>query len=147
MTSVNLQYESMKRPAVKDINLKVDSGSRVAICGKGGSGKGTVLAGLARALLPSNQPIGIIKVGGVDTKLIGRKCTARLMQTILRRWLCCQPFHLSLLLAFDRIWTLSISTPTLKFAVHCRLLSSGTNCSWMISTKEPVRHKANCLFD
>jgi ABC-type transport system involved in cytochrome bd biosynthesis fused ATPase/permease subunit len=85
MTNVNLQYQSMKKPAVSGVNIKVAPGSRVAICGKGGSGKGTILAGLARVLLPTGQPLGSIKVGGVDTKQIGRKRKCRINCRLLSK--------------------------------------------------------------
>jgi ABC-type molybdenum transport system ATPase subunit/photorepair protein PhrA len=68
----------MKKPIVSEISFRIDSGSKFAICGKGGSGKGTVLAGIARTLLPvpnADGKTGTIKVGQVDTKTIGRKCT------------------------------------------------------------------------
>jgi|JI6StandDraft_1071083.scaffolds.fasta_scaffold151523_2 ABC-type transport system involved in cytochrome bd biosynthesis fused ATPase/permease subunit len=76
MTNVTLQPPSIKRAAVSNVNVRVPAGTRVAVCGKGGSGKGTLLAGLARVFFPEDR--GVIKVGGHDTQLIGRKCTMTL---------------------------------------------------------------------
>ncbi len=61
---VDFSYVEDKQ-VLKDINLEVASGSRVAIVGASGSGKSTILNLIARFWDPDK---GTIKVGGINTK-------------------------------------------------------------------------------
>lgn len=56
--------------ALKDINLKIESGDTVAIVGKSGSGKSTLMHLLALLDTPTT---GVIKIDGVDSTKLKRR--------------------------------------------------------------------------
>ncbi|KAF5653959.1 major facilitator family transporter [Fusarium sp. NRRL 25303] len=64
---LSVSYEETHVPALKNINLSIEPGQHLVICGRTGSGKSTVLLALLRLL---NTPSGSIEVDGIDLSLV-----------------------------------------------------------------------------
>jgi len=69
-SNVGFQFEDDNKPLLKDISFKVNQGESIAIVGKTGSGKSTLINLMIRLL--DNQE-GSIKFDGVDIKDINKK--------------------------------------------------------------------------
>jgi ATP-binding cassette subfamily C protein LapB len=71
LRNVSFSYPEIEghatQPALKDVNLQIQPGERVAILGKIGSGKSTILRLLAGLYLPSE---GLTEVDGLDLRQI-----------------------------------------------------------------------------
>ena len=63
LSHVSYVYEGSDEAALKDINLKIESGKSVAIVGPSGSGKSTLVALLSRSFDPS---AGVVSLDGRD---------------------------------------------------------------------------------
>ncbi|KAL6934215.1 hypothetical protein ACO0OL_002755 [Hanseniaspora opuntiae] len=61
-------YRENLDPSLKYLNLKINPGEKVAICGRSGSGKSTLTLALFRILEPLT---GTIKIDGVDVSKVG----------------------------------------------------------------------------
>ncbi|MGI6153387.1 MAG: ABC transporter ATP-binding protein [Christensenellaceae bacterium] len=57
-------YPNGKTPAVKNINLTVQAGEYILLCGKSGSGKTTLLRSLKSEIAPVGKRSGAIMIGG-----------------------------------------------------------------------------------
>ncbi len=57
-------YPGGNRPALNDINLEIERGSYVTVCGRSGSGKTTLLRHLKSVLAPHGKKTGDILFGG-----------------------------------------------------------------------------------
>jgi ABC-type multidrug transport system fused ATPase/permease subunit len=66
MQNVYLQYGPHQPYALKDVNVRIEEGSRVAIIGRTGSGKSSLL----RAILRMSAFKGGVILGGLDTKAL-----------------------------------------------------------------------------
>ncbi|KAF5984310.1 ABC transporter [Fusarium coicis] len=64
---LTVSYEETHVPALKNINLSVEPGQHLVICGRTGSGKSTLLLALLRVL---NTGSGSITVDGIDLSLV-----------------------------------------------------------------------------
>ncbi len=73
MKNVTIEYDAMERPALSDINTNIYSGDRVALVGKSGSGKSSMLRTMLRFYDPSN---GAIELDGEDLRSLSRSETA-----------------------------------------------------------------------
>jgi len=73
LVGVSTTYEGEKRPAIRDISLRVGSGELVSIIGPNGAGKTTLLETIL-GLLPSE---GLVEVLGLDVKKRGREVRSR----------------------------------------------------------------------
>lgn len=73
MENVEIEYEAMERPALSDISVNFYQGDRVALVGRSGSGKSSMLRSLLRFYDPSK---GAIKLGGDDLRTLTRAETA-----------------------------------------------------------------------
>ncbi|MFW6034956.1 MAG: energy-coupling factor transporter ATPase [Halothermotrichaceae bacterium] len=62
---VDFKYSNMERPALHDINIKIDQGEFISIIGGNGSGKSTLAKLLNVLLLPS---AGDVIIDGMNTK-------------------------------------------------------------------------------
>ncbi|KAG9503391.1 hypothetical protein J7337_006236 [Fusarium musae] len=60
---LTVSYEETHVPALKNINLSIEPGQHLVICGRTGSGKSTLLLALLRLL---NTQSGAIEVDGID---------------------------------------------------------------------------------
>lgn len=68
--NVSFAFDGGERPAVKDVSLKIEPGSRVAIVGPSGSGKSTLVSLLLRFIAPQT---GEILVGDQPLEAIERE--------------------------------------------------------------------------
>jgi energy-coupling factor transport system ATP-binding protein len=62
--NLTFYYPGGKKPALEDINLKIEKGSYVTVCGKSGSGKTTLLRHLKSVLAPHGKRTGEILFEG-----------------------------------------------------------------------------------
>src|SRR5690554_6164324 len=74
VNGVDYIYNSVDIPALKDINLTIDSGEFIAVIGGNGSGKSTLAKLLNVLLIPTS---GKIEVAGMDTALIENRFKIR----------------------------------------------------------------------
>ena len=65
LRNVSFKYDGSDRYAVKDINLVIEPGEKVALCGDNGAGKSTLIKLLLRLYEPTE---GAIFYGGVDVR-------------------------------------------------------------------------------
>jgi len=73
MKNVTIEYDAMERPALSEINTNIYSGDRVALVGKSGSGKSSMLRTMLRFYDPSD---GSIELEGEDLRNLTRSETA-----------------------------------------------------------------------
>ncbi|KAG5797000.1 hypothetical protein H9Q69_003963 [Fusarium xylarioides] len=64
---LTVSYEEKHVPALKNINISVEPGQHLVICGRTGSGKSTLLLALLHLL---NNQSGSIEVDGIDLSLV-----------------------------------------------------------------------------
>ncbi|KAH7255182.1 P-loop containing nucleoside triphosphate hydrolase protein [Fusarium redolens] len=64
---LTVSYEELHTPALKKINLSIDPGQHLVVCGRTGSGKSTLLLALLRLL---DTQSGSIKVDGIDLSMV-----------------------------------------------------------------------------
>jgi ABC-type multidrug transport system fused ATPase/permease subunit len=69
-SNVSASYHSSLEPVLKDICLEIESGEKLAICGRTGSGKSSLIAALLRMLELSS---GTITLDRVDIAHVARK--------------------------------------------------------------------------
>ena len=69
MENTQVEYDAMDRPALSDINVNIFEGDRVALVGRSGSGKSSMLRSILRFYDPSS---GSIKLGGEDLRTLTR---------------------------------------------------------------------------
>lgn len=74
MDKVKIEYAAMERPALSDIDVNIYPGDRVALVGRSGSGKSSMLRSLMRFYDPSE---GSISLCGEDLRKMTRAETAR----------------------------------------------------------------------
>jgi ABC-type multidrug transport system fused ATPase/permease subunit len=74
MKNVKVEYDAMERPALSGVNLDIYPGDRVALVGRSGSGKSSMLRSLMRFYDPSE---GSITLCGEDLREITRAETAQ----------------------------------------------------------------------
>jgi ABC-type multidrug transport system fused ATPase/permease subunit len=73
MKNVTIEYDAMERPALSGINTNIYSGDRVALVGKSGSGKSSMLRTMLRFYDPST---GMVELDGEDLRNLTRSETA-----------------------------------------------------------------------
>jgi len=73
MKNVTVEYDAMERPALSGIDIKINSGDRVALVGRSGSGKSSMLRTMLRFYDPSN---GVIELDGENLRDLTRSETA-----------------------------------------------------------------------
>ncbi len=74
--NLTFTYPKTKKPAVENIDLKINSGEFTVICGQSGCGKTTLLKLLKKELAPSGEKSGKIFYGGVLQEEIPDKTSA-----------------------------------------------------------------------
>ena len=71
--NLSIKYDAMERPALSNLNVKIYQGDRVALVGRSGSGKLSMLRSILRFYDPST---GCVKLGGEDLRSMTRAETA-----------------------------------------------------------------------
>ncbi|CAG7924068.1 unnamed protein product [Penicillium olsonii] len=84
--NLSASYEVKSEPVLKEINLKVSHGEKVALCGRTGSGKSSLVSALLRILEPS---CGSIFIDNTDISRMSRANVRSKINTIPQ-----QPFFL-----------------------------------------------------
>lgn len=79
LTNMTLQYESMELPALSGVDLGIYDGDRVAVVGRSGSGKSSILRSILRFYDPNE---GKIEIEGKDLKSLSRKEMTSLMAVV-----------------------------------------------------------------
>jgi len=69
-----MRYRDTLEPVVKNLNFEAQSGMKVGIVGRTGSGKSSILQILFRLIDPIE---GSIEVDGIDIKSVGLHCLRR----------------------------------------------------------------------
>lgn len=64
--NLSFSYSNNEEQAIKNINLQIEQGEFIVICGKSGSGKSTLLRMLKPELTPNGKASGIIKLFNKD---------------------------------------------------------------------------------
>lgn len=85
-TDFTFQYRAQSAPTLRDINLRIGHGERVAIVGQSGSGKST-LAHAINGLIPHRYPgkwSGTVRVGDLDPLSSPLLETSKLVGTVLQ---------------------------------------------------------------
>ena len=66
--NLSFSYANTEEQAIKKINLRIEQGEFIVICGKSGSGKSTLLRMLKPELTPNGKVSGEIKIFNKDKK-------------------------------------------------------------------------------
>ncbi|KAK0627525.1 hypothetical protein B0T14DRAFT_493599 [Immersiella caudata] len=74
---VTLRYAPELEPVLLDINLRIPSGSNVAVTGRTGSGKSTLALSLLGTLHPDPDTSGTIRIGSVDLASVDKHALRR----------------------------------------------------------------------
>jgi ABC-type multidrug transport system fused ATPase/permease subunit len=74
---VTLRYAPELDPVLLDINLRIPSGSNVAVTGRTGSGKSTLALSLLGTLHPDSDTGGSIRIGSVDLANVDKHALRR----------------------------------------------------------------------
>mmetsp|Transcript_22283 Transcript_22283/g.31922 ORF Transcript_22283/g.31922 Transcript_22283/m.31922 type:complete len:772 (-) Transcript_22283:233-2548(-) len=77
--NLTLTYDGFELPALKDVTLDIRAGDRVAIVGRSGSGKSSLLRILLRFYDPSS---GSCSIGGKDLKSMTRKEISKVVSIV-----------------------------------------------------------------
>ena len=82
--NLTFEYPLNKNTALKNINLKINAGEYVVICGRSGCGKTTLLRHLKPALTPKGKRDGEILFDGEKTENLGKKNQASLIGFVMQ---------------------------------------------------------------
>ncbi|GJN77161.1 hypothetical protein PLIIFM63780_000650 [Purpureocillium lilacinum] len=78
-TNVSASYETSSEPVLKDISFSIQPGEKIAICGRTGSGKSSLVSAILRMLEIDS---GTISIDGVDVSTISRQEIRRRLITL-----------------------------------------------------------------
>ncbi|KAJ5629255.1 P-loop containing nucleoside triphosphate hydrolase protein [Penicillium herquei] len=79
ISNVSASYDCSPEPVLQDINLKISAGEKIALCGRTGSGKSSLISTILRTLEISN---GTICIDGMDISKISRSHIRSSLNTI-----------------------------------------------------------------
>lgn len=77
-------YPGKSRPALRGVNLSVDIGEMVALCGRSGSGKTTLLRNMKPVIAPHGDLAGSIEFYGTDVHALGQEVQAARIGYVLQ---------------------------------------------------------------
>ena len=67
---LTFSYPAGNRPSISHIDLTIEKGEYIALCGRSGSGKTTLLRHLKTVLTPYGQRSGKILLGGIPLEQV-----------------------------------------------------------------------------
>ncbi|XP_044717675.1 ABC transporter domain-containing protein [Hirsutella rhossiliensis] len=76
---ISASYQSSSEPVLREISFSIEAGEKVAICGRTGSGKSSLVAALLRMLEIES---GTITIDGIDISTIPRQAVRGRMNTV-----------------------------------------------------------------
>ncbi|KAJ5139829.1 P-loop containing nucleoside triphosphate hydrolase protein [Penicillium atrosanguineum] len=79
ISNVSASYDETSDPVLQDINLKINAGEKVALCGRTGSGKSSLISTVLRIL---DLKSGSISIDGVDISRVSRSHVRSRLNTI-----------------------------------------------------------------
>lgn len=82
--NLNFIYPGKSQPALSDVNLKVQTGEFLVLCGRSGSGKSTLLRSLKTCLAPHGQREGRILFYGRPLEEVSQREQARRIGYVLQ---------------------------------------------------------------
>lgn len=71
--NLTFSYPNAKKEALKNVNLSIERGEYVVLCGKSGSGKTTLLRQLKSVLAPNGKKTGEILFGGTPLEKVSQR--------------------------------------------------------------------------
>ncbi|KAJ5217855.1 P-loop containing nucleoside triphosphate hydrolase protein [Penicillium citrinum] len=77
--NVSASYDALSEPVLEDVNIKIRAGEKVALCGRSGSGKSSLVSTILR-LLDLNS--GSILIDGIDISRVSRSLIRSRLNTI-----------------------------------------------------------------
>lgn len=77
--NLNFTYPNEDRPALSDINLSVESGELILLCGRSGSGKSTLLRLLKKEIAPFGKLTGNISLNSLKTGFVGQNVESNII--------------------------------------------------------------------
>ncbi|KAJ5575262.1 P-loop containing nucleoside triphosphate hydrolase protein [Penicillium hetheringtonii] len=77
--NVSASYDTLSEPVLEDVNIKIRAGEKVALCGRSGSGKSSLVSTILR-LLDLNS--GSILIDGIDISRVSRSLIRSRLNTI-----------------------------------------------------------------
>ncbi|KAJ5885116.1 hypothetical protein N7495_009626 [Penicillium taxi] len=86
ISGLSASYEVTSDPVLRNIDLQIHSGEKIALCGRTGSGKSSLFSALLRILEPTS---GTISIDGMDISKVSRAHVRSQINTIPQ-----QPFFL-----------------------------------------------------
>ncbi|KAJ5408595.1 P-loop containing nucleoside triphosphate hydrolase protein [Penicillium cosmopolitanum] len=79
ISNLSASYDTSSEPVLQDVNLKIRAGEKVALCGRSGSGKSSLVSTILR-LLDLNS--GSILIDGIDISRVSRSHVRSRLNTI-----------------------------------------------------------------
>ncbi|KAJ6119541.1 P-loop containing nucleoside triphosphate hydrolase protein [Penicillium sp. IBT 18751x] len=79
ISNVSASYDETSNPVLQNVNLKVAAGEKIALCGRTGSGKSSLISTILRILDLQN---GSISIDGVDISRVSRSHVRSRLNTI-----------------------------------------------------------------
>ena len=71
--NLTFSYPNAKKEALKNVNLSIERGEYVVLCGKSGSGKTTLLRHLKSVLTPNGRRTGEILFGDTPLEQVSQR--------------------------------------------------------------------------
>lgn len=82
--NLSFSYSGTEKPGLENINLSIEQGEYVVICGQSGSGKTTLLKHLKTVLTPYGRRTGTIEIDGKDLSSMDNREQASLIGFVMQ---------------------------------------------------------------
>ena len=84
INNLSFKYSQADKNAIENIDLSINSGEFVVMCGESGCGKSTMLRMLKREVKPYGETSGSIIYNGVDLEKIEKRASASEIGLVLQ---------------------------------------------------------------